>query len=232
MAEVSELEERLKKLEGKKTPEWFSFSAQNFLAPVLVLGVGYFLNGKIDEAKLAINQVEAVSKMTGELFSETPARVLITVRLLKKIVDDDLAKEITSVVVDHYSSQLQPDESGKIVFSAKKVREINDLLLATLQTESDVATKIAERVKSNTHYLVVASLTLEESAVSYAKKLVEKWYDAEVHFSTTGYYGVTIGRGDVFAARKLFKSARAAGDAPKDAYLHDGSRFIKKVFPK
>ncbi len=232
MSEKTKLEDRISELEKKHSRDWLNFGAQYLLAPVLVLGVGYFLNSKINETRLAINQVEAVSKMTDELFSETPARVLITVRLLSKIVDKELSDEITNIVVDHYSSKLQPDSAGKIVFTKKNVQELKEISVASQQPQDSLAAEIMARLSAKDNYIVVASVLSRENGINFTKDLRDKGYDAEMYLSSTGYYGITIGHADVFTARKLLEEAQQKGDAPTDAYLHDGRRFQEKIYPQ
>lgn len=234
MADQADLEERLRKLEGsleKKDPgSWLQSTALQLLSPLLVVGVGYFLNGKIDEARLAINQVEVVSKMTGDLFTETPARALITVRLLKKVVDEELAKEISDVVANHYLEKLESESSKP--GAAKKTA---DLLAALRSADSEVKVRFdARAAQSDTElHAVVASISKvnKSNAINFARGLVSKGYAAEVHLSTTGFYAITLGHGNAAAATELIESAKKKGDATPDAYLHDGSRFIERVFP-
>ena len=81
------------------------------------------------------------------------------------------------------------------------------------------------------YYVVVSAFRSKDSAIETAKRLRDKGYDAEAHFSTTGFYGVTLGRKDAAQAQLLLNTALSAGDASADAYLTDGRRFTEKIYP-
>jgi hypothetical protein len=88
-----------------------------------------------------------------------------------------------------------------------------------------------EAIAGVDYYVAVSAFRNKDSAIAEAKSLRDKGYDAEVHFSTSGFYGVTLGRTDAAQAQLLLNEARSAGDVSADAYLTDGHRFTEKVFP-
>ena len=81
------------------------------------------------------------------------------------------------------------------------------------------------------YYVAVSAFRSKNSAISQARRLSEKGYDARVYFSTPGFYRVTVGPEDAAEAQRLLDRARSAGDAPADAYLTVGRRFTEQVFP-
>lgn len=92
-------------------------------------------------------------------------------------------------------------------------------------------TELLRRLEREVFFVVVASGRSLDEAVAKARSLGTKGYPAEVYWSTTGFYGVTIGSFPLEQAEEKLNEAIAARDAPTDAYLTTGKRFEHKVFP-
>jgi hypothetical protein len=211
-------------------PTWLTFSLQYVVMPILMLVVGYVLNGRIQQNRLDLDRIETAARMNKELFTLQPAEVFIHVHLMAQIVDKKMAEEIKQAVIRHYTNFFDLDGAGNLKFTEQTKKVISDVTAAEVQPGGEIAEEVKAKLRSRKLHLIVASLLDENAAIDKAQALREAGYRSEVYYSVTGYFGVTIGRGDVFEMRELFEKARVAGDAPADAYMHDGSRFERPVF--
>ncbi|MCB2264262.1 MAG: hypothetical protein LGR52_15185 [Candidatus Thiosymbion ectosymbiont of Robbea hypermnestra] len=236
MSNKTPIDEGPNQLKTFDFPNWLKFTIQYVVMPLAMLMAGYYLSGRVQQKQIEsqdeIKKIEIASNLTKELFDLRPIEVLTRVKIIMRIVDKDTGDTIKKAVVQHYKNVLTMDERGELKFSEKKKQVVTDIQVAMGSSSNEVASEIKKQIGSDKYYLIVASLLDKSAAIEKAQTLRAIGYDAEVHYSVTGYYGVTIAKTDIFTARQVFERARAEGHAPVDAYLHNGSRFEQKVFPR
>jgi hypothetical protein len=230
MTEMQELSQRVAKLE-KERSSGIRFFVQYLLSPLLLLAIGWFFNYKLEAAKqslqlleLEVKRIEATRGFMQELFSGAPQRAFIAERLISKIVEEKLAQEISMIVKDYYSGKLQESISRKDIPEASKIKE------AAQSIPSPASRQLIQTLEQPSYYVVVASVPSEDDAISKAKALRTKEFKSEVILSTTGWYGVTLGRFSFQEAIEVKQKAIANGDAPKDAYIMTPARVVRTVF--
>lgn len=221
-------------LGGWKLPEQTKFVIQYVVMPVVMLLAGYALNGRINQQEIELKRAEMISNLSDKLFSTdiNPSQAIVQAQLIIDVMDEDSAILIKKSVVKHFEGKFRISKKGNLIFTNEKIETIQGISNDSKSSRTDIALELRKNIEKQRFYLIVASLLDQAAAIEKARSLRAAGYDSEVHFSITGYYGVTIGYSDVISARELFERARAEGKAPKDAYLHDGTRFTKKVYPE
>ncbi len=234
MPTIEELSERIERLESEQRGKW-RFALQYLGAPLVLLIIGYLLNQSLEGAKqeflqlqVEVKQIEAAQKMLAEIFSEVPERAFIADRLMSKLVDEALSNEISDIVQQYYSQKLDRP------LTKNALRDIEDIVSAAEAIGGRAAEKIKSQVREKQYYVVVASIIPEnrDEAIRRAELLRRKGYDSEVHYSTTGYYAVTIGHLPLNDAKALRNAAVDGNDAPDDSYLIPGTKFTEKIYPE
>jgi len=102
MENLKELEERVTKIE--KT-NGLRFYVQTLLAPVLIVLIGTIINWKIERNKAENQRIELAQKMIPLMFDGKPEQALAAQRLLDKVVEPAVAKELETIVAGFYNSQ-------------------------------------------------------------------------------------------------------------------------------
>ncbi len=234
MATIEELTDRINRLESEQRGKW-RFVFQYLAGPLLLLIIGYFLNQSLEGAKqeflqlqVEVNQIEAAQKMLTEIFSDVPERAFIADRLMSKLVDEALSNEISDIVQQYYSQKLDRPLSNKAL------QDVDGIVSAAEAIGGRAAESIKSQLREKRYYVVVASLIPEKrnEAISRAEVLRRKGYESEVHYSTTGYYAVTIGRLPLDEAKALRDRAIENDDGPHDSYLIPGNKFTEKIYPE
>lgn len=114
--ENTELEGRIAKLEKQGASRFF---VQYLLSPLLVLVVGAFMNWRvesnrqnIESARSEIQRIELAQKMLPNLFSNNASEAFATQRLMQKVLDPEMAKEIVAMVENYYREKYKSDVEG------------------------------------------------------------------------------------------------------------------------
>jgi hypothetical protein len=233
MSEIEDLEKRLRALEETRRGHPVRLALQLLISPALLLLIGFFLNSKLEETKqsfqlleLEVRRIEATQGFLEELFSGTPERAFIAERLIAQIVEEKLAAEISAIVKDYYSEKVEE------LIAGEDLEEASEIQAAAEAMRSTAGKKLIETLQEKSYYLIVASLSSEDSAIMKAQALRDEGHKSEVILSSTGYYGVTLGCYSFDEAKEAKKKAIKRGDAPKDAYIMTQRRVIKIVFPE
>ncbi|GIL03141.1 MAG: hypothetical protein BroJett030_30400 [Alphaproteobacteria bacterium] len=79
-------------------------------------------------------------------------------------------------------------------------------------------------------WLMIASRTNVDDAIALARRYSGRFPGVVVFHSSTGYYGVALGWGDIARERPLLQSLISAGDIPADSYFTAGARLIRAVW--
>lgn len=230
MTDIEELSQRVEDLE-KQGASRVRFFVQYLLSPLLIVLIGWIFNHQIETAKqsfqqleLEVKRIEATRGFMQELFSGSPQRAFVAERLIRRIVEEQLAQEISTVVKEYYAGKLQES------IARKDIQKVTDIKDAAHAISTPASRELVQTLEQPSYYVIVASLQSEEDAVSKAKELRAKQYKSEVILSTTGWYGVTIGRYSFQEAIEVRQAAIDKGDAPKDAYIMTKARVVKTVF--
>src|SRR5829696_255866 len=120
-ASVEDLEERIQRIEKAQSSGWGRF-LKYIASPLLLLVIGSILNSRLEEARqdfqrleIDVKQVDAAQKMLAELFSDIPERAFIADRLMSRLVDKELAAEVSDMVAKYYSQKLNSStKSGDV----------------------------------------------------------------------------------------------------------------------
>ena len=242
MAELDELSKRIERLEGTKGKRWGAI-AQQLVSPLILLIIGWWLNGQLEQSKqilqraeLDLRRISAVQGMLEQLFSGKPEQAFITERLMKRIVEAELADEISRVVAQYYKGELERLSQAPGRISEAQVEAIRRITEPAKRLAADSAAEIAKTADAQKAFVVGRSIAIDSAggkaaAIAAAEALREKGYEAAVWTSRTGYYGIVAGHLPIEQALDLKRRAVAAGDIEPDAYLHGGSRFIEQVWP-
>lgn len=109
-AHLTGIEQRLKKLENESR---LKIIAQLFVAPILLLIVGGLLNQRIEKNKDAIERartdaqrVDVAQKMIGSMFDGNPTKAFATSRLMRQIVEKDVAVAFDSILFSYYNARV------------------------------------------------------------------------------------------------------------------------------
>ena len=138
MAELSELEQRVEKLEQKKSfRELVVGSLFGPLLVALVTGLGAFYiqyianrtQAQLDTTTKQIERMKVAQQMVADLFSDNEQRALATEKILTRVLDDDdLEREISGLVAGYYKAKVEnaiaagkPEQASIIVDNAKQV---------------------------------------------------------------------------------------------------------------
>ena len=250
MSDTQSIEQRLDRLLDARPSRWSTLT-QNLLSPLILLVIGWWLNSQIEQTRIELEQskqllneaqhelarVSAVQDMLEKLFGGKPAEAFVTERLMKKILDDELAEEISSVVADYYKGELDSLAQGRNSLSEAEAEKILAITEPAKRFATASSGEIAAAIDHRKAFVIgqsipIASPTGRQEAIAAAERLKAKGYDASVWASRTEYYGIVAGHLPVDKAIELKKRAVAAGDIQPDAYLHTGDRFIEQVWPK
>ncbi len=233
MSTIEELTDKIDRFDREQqTKSRFFF--RYLVSPLLILIIGYFLNQSVQEAKeqfhrleLEVNQIEAAQTMLADLFSDIPERAFIADRLMSKLVDEELSREISDIIALYYSQRLSRQLSDSTLADAEKIAAAAEAI------GGPAAEAIQSQLRERQYYVVVASIQAEqrEEAIQRAENLRRKGYNAEVHHSSTGYLAITVGNLPLSEAKALLTRAIAQNDGPEDAYLLPGDTFIQRVYP-
>ena len=233
MSTIEELSGKIEKIEKEQRSKW-RFFYQYLVAPILLLVIGFFLNQNLEKAKqefemlqLEVKKIEAAQDMLTEIFSDVPERAFIADRLMSKLLDENLSKEISEIVERYYSQKLEQPLLNQ------SLQDVEEIVSAADAIGGRAAESIKNKLQQNLYYVVIASIVPQkrQEAIDSARRLKEKGYDSEVHYSSSGYYAVTIGHIPLMEAKTLREKAIEKNDAPPDAYLIPGTKFIEKIFP-
>lgn len=210
MADVKELEERIKKLEEKKS--FRELFLQNLFGPLLVALVGglgalyiqYVANRtqtQLDTTTKQIERMKVAQQMIADLFSDNHERALATEQILTRLLDDeDLEKTIHEQVTHYYGAKVV----GAI--AAGNFEQASNIVDSVKQIDSPTAKQIVQKAE-------------KEHGAELAKG--EK-YKAAADLETQGF--AALQAGNLADAKKSF--AEAAKVAPD---YHDVSRISKMV---
>jgi hypothetical protein len=230
MTDIEELSQRVENLE-KQSAGRIRFFVQYLLSPLLIVVIGCIFDRQIESAtqrfrelELEVKRIEATRGFMQELFSGSPQRAFVAERLIRKIVEEQLAEEISTVVKEYYAGKLQES------ISRKDIEQVSEIKEAAHAISTPASREVMQTLKQPSYYVIVASFPSEEDAISKAKELRAKQYQSEVILSTTGWYGVTLGRYSFQEAIELRQKAIDQGDALKDAYIMTPARVVKTVF--
>lgn len=127
--ELNGIKERLLILESARQGK-ARFFFQYLLAPILVLGLGFYFNLHLQEKKSEVQQLELVHSMLPKLFSEETYLALATQKLLNSVLqDEDLKSGIQEIIKKNLQEKLRnlPSnqrkiESEKIIQDAERVK--------------------------------------------------------------------------------------------------------------
>lgn len=103
MATNDDLEKRIHKLENQSALKFF---VQYLLSPLLIISVGAFINWNIERNKAENQRLELAQKMIPTLFGGKPEEALATEKLMAKILDKEVAKEFSDLVVKFNEAHL------------------------------------------------------------------------------------------------------------------------------
>jgi hypothetical protein len=124
MASVDELEKRVAKLE-KPGPRRVFF--EFLLAPAILLGIGFWFNWTLQEAKGEIERIEIAHEIVAEALAGDYDQSFVTLKLVRVILDEELAEEIVAAVTDYLSTKAEaslaegrPEETVAIVRAATR----------------------------------------------------------------------------------------------------------------
>ena len=242
MTDLEALSKRIERLEDSQPKRW-STIAQQLLSPLILLIIGWWLNGQLEESKqilqrseLDLRRISAVQGMLEQLFSGKPEQAFVTERLMKRIVEQELADEISRVVAQYYRGELERLGQGQERISEAQVAAMQEITEPAKRLGADSALEIAKAADAQRAFVVGKSIAIDSPdgralAIAEAERLRAKGYDSAVWSSRTGYYGIVAGHLPIEKALALKGRAVAAGDVEPDAYLHSGGRFIEQVWP-
>ena len=150
--------------------------------------------------------------MLNSLFAGRPERGFVAARLFRRVVEDEaLADEVDDLVAKYYS------QSGDVadVEAARKA----------------IGGRAAEALENV--FVVVASIPISDldGAVEIAKSWKAKGFNSQVYESSSGYFGVTVGRLLPLREASALRTKALAEGAPEDTYLTPGANFTKMVYP-
>lgn len=235
MPTLEDLAGRIDKLEKQQSGRWRVF-VQYLISPAILVIIGYLLNLQVEEAKqglqrieVDVKRIEAAQGMLSELFSDVPERAFIADRLMGKLVDSDLSEEISKIVTAYYTEKL-----NQALDSDEALDEAEEITSAAKAIGGPAAERLVSKIEASTYYVVVASIPHREKAraIQLANSLTRNGYSSEVHYSTTGFYAVTIGHLPLAEAKALRREAIDEGHGPKDTYLTPGPQFKEKIYPR
>jgi hypothetical protein len=210
LADVNELEERIKKLEEKKS--FRELFVQNLFGPLLVALVGglgalyiqYVANRtqtQLDTTTKQIERMKVAQEMIADLFSDNHERALATEQILTRLLDDDdLEKTIHEQVTHYYGAKVV----GAI--AAGNFEQASNIVDSVKQIDSPTAKQIVQKAE-------------KEHGAELAKG--EK-YKAAADLETQGF--AALQAGNLADAKKSF--AEAVKVAPE---YHDVSRISRMV---
>jgi hypothetical protein len=231
---LDELSKKVDRLERQQHGS-IHFFFQYLVSPLLLLIIGFILNQNVEQAKqsfqnleLEVKRIEAAQSLLNELFSDIPERAFIADRLMTKLVDEGLSKEISSIITQYYSQRFKNDLSMNDMAGVEKIAA------AAKAIGGPAAESITKHLQMQRYYVIVASIKPinERDAIIKAKTLREKGYDSEIYYSTSDYLAVTIGNQSFSKANTLRKKAFDNGDAPSDSYLTTGVTFTERLYPR
>ena len=232
MATNEELARKIDQIEREQRSKWRLF-LQFIVSPLLLLIIGYFLTGSIERAKedfqhlqLEVKRIETAQIMLRDLFSNAPERAFVADRLMSKLVDETLSKQISEIVFGYYSSKnLNKRLSGPVLDKAAEI----------VGAAEAIGGPAADKIKTKLYYIVVASKKPgkrdKAEAIECAKKLQKK-YKSKVHYSDSGYFVVTVGRLPLNKAKSLLTKVIESEDGREDSYLIPGNTFTKQIYPE
>ena len=217
-----------------KLRNWLGFYVPILSSPLLILVLGFFLNQQMEKQReafqrleLEVKRIETAQHMLNELFSDIPERAFVADRLMRKLLDENLSKEVSSITALYYRQKLDQRLSNKTLDKAVEIET------AAKAIGGSAAESITAQLQTQHYYLVAASIKPdgEKDAIDKAAALRVKKYDGEVYFSTSGYFTVTFGHLPLAEATSLLTKAVKNGDTPEDSYLIPGKTFTKRLYP-
>lgn len=209
--------------------QYLRFFMQYLLFPLSLAIVAFIFDQRLQDAErkfqtiqLEVHRLEAAQKFTSEMFSETYERGLVSLDLFKRLVaDKELSDAVEMVFVNYWQ--------------AKTITELGSGDTASVnrryEAASSIGTSAGNKMLEELYYVIVSSPYNENLAIERAKAYKEKGYNVEVHLSSSGAYGVAIGKKPYNQAKELMYRAIKKGDVPKGAYLMTGKRWVKRVYP-
>lgn len=227
---LEDLAERIQRIEKAQYSAWGIF-LKYIASPLLLLIIGSILNARFEDARqdfqrleIEVKQVDAAQKMLGELFSDIPERAFIADRLMSRLIDKQLAAEVSDMVAKYYAQKLN---------AATRSGDIDKIVAAAEAIGGPAAEKVTAKLRQANFYVVVASLPPDrrEEAVMRAKDLGAKGYDSAVYYSSSGYFTVTAGHLPFERAKELRQRATVKNDIPDDSYIIPGRTFGDQIYP-
>ncbi|MFZ1813709.1 MAG: caspase family protein [Rhizobiaceae bacterium] len=82
----------------------------------------------------------------------------------------------------------------------------------------------------NRAWLVVASRTRADEAISMAQGYARQFPAAIVFQSSNGFFGVSLGWADRTQGEPMLRSLVSSGTVPADSYFHNGERFVRAIW--
>ena len=201
MATNEELEVRLHKLESQSSLKFF---VQYLLSPLLIISVGAFLNWNIERNKTENQRVELAQKMIPTLFSDKPQEAIATEKLMRKILDKEIADEFKDLVVKFNLAQLADG------IKKGDIDGVNKQLSAAKTIGGDAANQIIDSVAQNPE---------QSNRIQELKSKAEKASEKE----REGY--LKLIEGDYESAITAFQDAENAFNSYHQAY--EIVRFLK-----
>lgn len=124
MPSVEDLEKRIVKLEGRGLRRVL---LQYLLAPAILLGIGFWFNWTLQEAKSEIERIEIAHQIVADALAGDYDQSFVTLKLVRVVLDEELAEEIVVAVTDYLSTKAEaslaegrPEETVAIVQAATR----------------------------------------------------------------------------------------------------------------
>lgn len=184
------LEKRVQKLESERWEKW----AQGAIVPIVLLVLGAWLNDTlqkgneaIEQTRVTSQQVDVAQKMLAGMFDGNATKAFATARLMRKVVDSLVAREVDSVLTAYY---------------AEKVRES----VQAGQLDSAAAIVAAAQVVGGSKSGSELNAAVGIAGVRTVQRYVSKT-DSVRALESSGF--VALSKGDVVAAHTAFQKAEA-----------------------
>ena len=187
-ASMEELEKRVARLEGGRWEKW----AQSAIVPIVLLLLGGWVNSTLqkgnavlEQTRVTSQQVDVAQKMLASMFDGNPTKAFATARLMRKVVDSLISREVDSVLTAYYAEKVRASvEAGQLDTAAAIVAAAQ--AVGGAKSGNELRTAVGN-----------AGATTVQSYVSRtdsARALEKSGFEA-------------LGRGDIAAAYEAFRSA-------------------------
>ena len=181
-----------------------------FLVLLLVIGTRYLINIQAESTEEIIVSTKSDTQRKQDIFSISELPPLsgdplpVSNILISEQIDTNDAEEFVD------QEKLQGIENHNISFDSKKK---------------------FEPVDPDQFLVIVHSTKSKNDAIKQAKELAANGYPGEVILSSSGYYGVVLGRYSFDDAKKAMKAVVVSGNVTKKPYLMGSDRIKEYVYP-